>query len=82
MRPGSPGCFSFALCRGVGLPVLYTSTAGGSAGGVFFWWGVLWLGLPLWTVLVGWWCPFADCPFLRFLLILFSGFFFLGVFLY
>ena len=37
---------------GVAFPISYTSTAGGFAGGVFLWLGVLWLGLPLWAVSV------------------------------
>ena len=52
--PRFAGVLFFCIYPGEGVPISYTSTAGGSAGGVFFWWGVPWLGLPLWAVLVAW----------------------------
>lgn len=52
--PRFAGVLFFCFYPGEGVPISYTSTAGGSAGGVFFWWGVPWLGLPLWAVLVAW----------------------------
>ena len=54
--------------------MLYTSTAGGSAGGGFLLVGCVVVGSPIVGGAGGLVCPLAGCPSLRFLFALFRGF--------